>query len=150
LSTLSVNTYGVTAGSATLIGVSGTALTSINLNASGAGDIEIGAVTLGNGSKTGEAAAVSINVTQGAEADVAIGAITTTGGSTVTINAANVQSSGSFYVADVVFNKGTDSSTTGLTQNFTLNAVTVGTAASFEIEAIDLEAATAGAANHNW
>jgi len=145
LTTLSVNTYGVAAGSATLIGVSGTAMTAINLNASGAGGIEIGTVTLGNGSKTGEAAAVSINVTQGAEADVAIGAITTTGGSTVTINASNIQSSGSFYVADVIFSKGDDGSTTGLTQNFTLNAVTVGTAASFEIEAIDLEAATAGA-----
>jgi len=145
LATLSVSTLGGESASATLIGVSGTALTTINLYASGAGDIELGTISLGNGSKTGEAATVAINVNQGASADVALGAIASTGGMSLALNVSGLASSGSFYIADLALSKGTDGSTTGLTQNFTLSAVTVGTAASFELEAIDLEGATAGA-----
>jgi len=145
LTTLSVNTFGNTAASATLVNISGTALTTISLAAQSAGDITVGTVALGNGSKTGVAADVTVNISQGVEADVALGAISTTGGMSLTINASTIGSSGSTYIADLVVDKGTDGSTTGLTQTVTLGAMTVGTGASFELEAIDLEAATAGA-----
>ena len=86
LTTVSVNTYGATAGSATLVGISGSGITTINLNASAAADIEVGVVTLGNGASAAGAVA-TINVIQrGVEQDTVIGDITTTGNITIPQN----------------------------------------------------------------
>ncbi len=141
LTTLSVNTYGATAGSATLVGVGGTGITTINLNASGAADIEIGAVALGNGASAAGAIA-TINVTQGAEQDTTIGDISTTGGISLTINAPVIASSGSLVLNDLTIAQG---SSTALAMGVTINAMTISTGASFEIDGIDLEGSATGA-----
>lgn len=144
LTTVNVNTLGgvsSSAASATLVGIGGTAITTINLVASGAGDIEIGAVALGNGASA-VASTATINVTQAAEQDTTIGAIDTTGGMALTINAPSIGSSGSLVMADIEIAQG---SSTAMAMGVTFNAITIGTGASFELDGIDLEGSATGA-----
>lgn len=134
LTTLSVNTLGATGGSATLVGIGGTGINTINLYASGAGDITLGTVALGNGA-SGAGAVATINITQeGVEQDTTIGDISTTGGMALTINTTS-KSSGSIVLNDMTLAQG---SSTALAMSLTFGALAIATAASFEIDGIDL------------
>jgi hypothetical protein len=141
LTTVSVNTLGVTQGSATLVGIGGTGITTINLNAAASADIEIGAVALGNGASAAGATA-TINVTQTREQDTVIGDISTTGGMALTINAPSIGSSGSLVLNDVTLAQG---SSTALPISISFSDMTIGTGASFEVDGIDLEGSATAA-----
>jgi S-layer protein len=142
LSTLVVNTFGAgTAGSATMGNISATALTSITLNASGAADITLGTVALGNGASAAGTVNASITVNQGVEQDTTIGDIVASGGIALTF-AFTSKSSGSIVLNDLDLKAG---SSTALTQTVDFGGIAVATGASFELDGVDLEATTAAA-----
>lgn len=142
LNTVNVTTSGVTAASATLIGIGGTGINAINLVANNAGDITVGAVALGNGASAAGATATITMTQNAAEQDMVVGAISTTGGMALTINLPTIQSSGSVDMTDITISEG---SATGLAMGVTFNTMTVGTGASFQIDGIDLDGSASGA-----
>jgi len=70
-----------------------------------------------------------------------IGDISTTGGMTLTINAPTINSSGSIVLNDLAISQGSSS---GLPMGVTFNDMSIGVAASFEIDGIDFEGSGTG------
>lgn len=145
LSNVTISANGTNAADVTLGDVSGSAITSIVLNAASGADIVVGTLDLGNNSTAGASQDITVSVTQGDNSDVTIGAITVTSQGTTTINVTSNGTGGDLDIAAIVLDRAGNVTADSAPLNLSFGAVSVGASATYAVDSIDAQNAGTGA-----
>ncbi len=136
LSSVALNANG--AGAVTVGAVSGTALTSVSLNGA---DITLGALALGNVATASETSTMNLSLTQGATSTMAVGAITVTGQGTLNVGITQNSTGATATIGAITLS---DTIATGdQTVNLSVGAVAVGDNGAVQIGQVTVTAAAA-------
>jgi S-layer protein len=145
LANVTISANGTNAADVTLGDVSGSAITSIVMNAVSGADIVVGTLDLGNNSTAGASQDITVSITQGDNSDVTIGAITVTSQGTTTINVTSNGTGGDLDIAAIVLDRAANVTADSAPLNLSFGSVSVGASATYAVESINAENAGTGA-----